>query len=134
MHAVLSPSSHSTISNAVLNKYYTENVQMSREDTKKSVSIVMPIVNDILEKIHAKDKRFSAQPSCSGSYYQGLKVDRADEFDINMPILDIDPMYGWGPYMDFYFEIKDGSIVRTGTPQPPHRLSTALYLHYVLSI
>ena len=108
------------ITNTDLNRYYADNVQMSRGNTKKSISIVMPVINDVLKKINRQDPRFSGQPLCTGSYYQGLKVDRADEFDINVPILgvDVDEME-WGDYPDLYFKVIDGAIRRTDVPHPP---------------
>ena len=75
-----------TISNDDLNHYYEMNVKMDRGKTKKSISIAMPIIDDLVKRINGMDERFSSQPVCTGSYYQGLKVAEADEFDINIRV------------------------------------------------
>ena len=72
----------------MLNRFYEDNVKMSRKETKRNVDIVIPLVNDILTYVHEKDERFKAQPLHVGSYYSHLKVSRADEFDYSV-VLDI---------------------------------------------
>jgi DNA topoisomerase VI subunit A len=73
--------------NSMLNRFYEDNVKMTREETKRNVDIVMPLVNDILTYVHQRDERFKIQPLHVGSYYSHLKVSRADEFDYSV-VLD----------------------------------------------
>jgi hypothetical protein len=42
--------------------FYEDNVKMSREETKRNVDIVMPLVDDILTYVHERDKRFKIRP------------------------------------------------------------------------
>ena len=72
--------------NGMLNRYADEKLKMSKQETKKAVDAVVPIVQNIVREIHKLDSRFKDQPYHVGSYYQGLKVDRADEFDMNIPL------------------------------------------------
>ena len=121
MHAVNTMPCFSMISNTDLNYYYENNVKMSRENTKESIAIVMPVINQVLKRINQQDKRFSGQPACTGSYYQGLKVNRADEFDINIPIQGVDDM-AWGQREKMHFEVFNSKIRSTNVPYPPPSL------------
>jgi hypothetical protein len=58
----------------VLNRFYEDNVKMTKEETKRNVDIVMPLVNDILTYVHQRDERFKIQSLHVGSYYSHLKV------------------------------------------------------------
>ena len=51
----------------MLNRFYEDNVKMTREETKRNVDSVMPLVNDILTYVHQRDERFKIQPLRVGS-------------------------------------------------------------------
>ncbi|XP_013403868.1 protein mab-21-like 3 [Lingula anatina] len=70
--------------NEVLETYFRNHVQMKCDETKKSVGIVMPVIDKILREIKKKDSRFTVQPVYAGSHWQNLKVERADEFDVSV--------------------------------------------------
>ena len=74
----------------MLNRFYEDNVKMTKEETKRNVDIVMPLVDKILTYVHQEDKRFKTKPLHVGSYYSYLKVSRADEFDYSV-VLDLPP-------------------------------------------
>ena len=69
------------------NRYFNKVLTLKREDTKEVVKKVMPILEAILKEVHQQDPRFSSEPIKVGSYPQKLKIKRADEFDLNVPIL-----------------------------------------------
>ena len=70
--------------NEKLKQYFSNHVQLKREETTDIVGKVIPEVHKILEKIHQLDNRFRKNPFCAGSTYQGLKVRRADEYDFSV--------------------------------------------------
>jgi len=76
----------SVMFNTKLNKYFIDNVQMKRDETSRIVADVMPDIEDIVKCISDMDPRFGAEAQHIGSYYQGLKVKRADEFDLSIPL------------------------------------------------
>lgn len=75
-----------SLSNSVVDDYYRRKVEMSQKDVKKSVAVVGSIVNDLVTQISKQDARFQRSIFYTGSYYQGLKICRADEFDISIPL------------------------------------------------
>ncbi|XP_063447832.1 protein mab-21-like 3 [Mytilus trossulus] len=79
--------------NTLLNKFYDDHVKMIKNETSQNIEIVIPIVKDILQYVHTKDRRFKSQPINVGSYYTHLKVSRADEFDFSV-VLDT-PQLDW---------------------------------------
>lgn len=70
-------------------RYYHERVKMAREDTKRTVDVVIPVIRELLRRINDLDPRFSAQLKPHGSYFQNLKVEKADEFDIGVELVDL---------------------------------------------
>jgi hypothetical protein len=105
--------------NLMLNRFYEDNVKMTREETKRNVDIVMPLVNDILTYVHQRDERFKIQPLHVGSYYSHLKVSRADEFDYSV-VLDT-PSLVWtsGTPAYYGFDENKQQVVRTSVSLPP---------------
>ena len=105
-----------------LNHYYTNKVQMSREETKKAVARAVPIIQDLLRYINQVDSRFSAQMTAVGSAWTNLKVDRPNEFDVNVPIsMPRLPWTSGGRSVTKYYEVdpSDRTKVRTcSTPLP----------------
>ncbi|CAC5397076.1 unnamed protein product [Mytilus coruscus] len=82
--------------NTMLNRFYEDNVKMTRNETSQNVEFVKPLVHGILQYVHERDKRFQIQPLNVGSYYSNLKVSRADEFDYSV-VLDAGSSFSWTP-------------------------------------
>ena len=78
--------SYPTIMNNHLNRYCATKVKLSREETRQSVARAVPKIQAILKEINNIDSRFSAQMAPVGSAWTNLKVDRPNEFDVNVPI------------------------------------------------
>ncbi|XP_076106668.1 protein mab-21-like 3 [Mytilus galloprovincialis] len=103
--------------NTILNRFYEDNVKMTRDETKQNVEFVKPLVQDILQYVHERDKRFQIQPLNVGSYYSHLKVSRADEFDYSV-VLDIGSL-AWTTRKPAYYGYNENKeVVRTSIPLP----------------
>lgn len=76
--------------NAPLRRYYEKEVALSRRETKGYVETFMPNVMKILDYVNKKDQRFCKEPLRVGSYWRGLKVSKADEFDFDIPLAKIE--------------------------------------------
>ncbi|CAG2257888.1 unnamed protein product [Mytilus edulis] len=104
--------------NTMLNNFYEDNVKMSRNETSQNVIVVTPLVNDILQYVHERDKRFQIQPLNVGSYYSHLKVSRADEFDYSV-VLDAGSFMVWTPGTPAYYNFSENrEVVKTPIPLP----------------
>ncbi|XP_033733572.1 protein mab-21-like 3 [Pecten maximus] len=108
--------------NNALNCYCDEKVLMKRNETKRNVKEVLPLVNEILRYVNARDKRFLIQPLRMGSYDTHLKVEKADEFDYNV-IVDVGKLI-WGPGKTRYYgfnDTRDQVVGKNGyaLPSPP---------------
>ena len=106
---------------ADLNHFYTNEVQLRRAEIKKAVDITLPIIDEILKDINQRDPRFSRQRECVGSYWQGLKVERADEFDVSVP-LNISDKFVWGERKQCYYDVDPNDstkVIRSDVPLPP---------------
>ncbi|VDI50356.1 Hypothetical predicted protein [Mytilus galloprovincialis] len=104
--------------NSVLNRFYEDNVKMTRDETSQNVNFVTPLVNDILQYVHERDKRFQIQPLNVGSYYSHLKVSRADEFDYSV-VLDAGSSFSWSTGTPAYYGFNgNNEVVRTSIPLP----------------
>ena len=110
----------------MLNRFYEVDVKMSREETKRNVDIVMPLVDDILTYVHQRDERFKIQPLHVGSYYSHLKVSRADEFDYSV-VLDT-PSLAWTGGTPAYYGFNENKqqVVRTSVALPPPPVGKSL--------
>ena len=114
---------------ALLNSYFHENVQLSQIDAEKRRDIAFPNVEKILAYINDRDPRFGKVPSRVGSYWQGLKVKKADEFDYSVILEGLDNFHliNSGPrYYNFNKPIdpdhqtipQDLDVVITSVPLP----------------
>ncbi|XP_064609855.1 protein mab-21-like 3 [Liolophura sinensis] len=117
--------------NRLLNVYFEDKVKIRRNETKQVTEVVQEIVDNILKAVNNVDPRF-ARPNETkhvGSYYQGLKVKRSDEFDITVPMTSV-PTLVWGSYTDRYYGFNrpvpesqttvpnDLTVVRKDVPLP----------------
>lgn len=98
------------INNYDLCCYYHDNVEIRNTARQASIDTVMPKVTSILQYVHEQDPRFSDEPLEQGSYWQGLKVDRPDEFDLAVPLCEVDELQWCASklrYYDFNRDTKD---------------------------
>ena len=71
-----------------LRKYADKHKVSNLEDAKHDV---IPVVQDIVQKIMLKDQRFKIlEIEYSGSIYQRLKIDDPDEFDFDLPLAELE--------------------------------------------
>ncbi|OWF38397.1 protein mab-21-like 3 [Mizuhopecten yessoensis] len=108
--------------NNTLNRYCDKKVLMKRDETKRNVTKVLPLVDEILRYVHSRDRRFLIQPLKVGSYNTQLKVEKADEFDYNV-IVDVGKLV-WGPGKTRYYgfnNTRDKVVEKKGyaLPDPP---------------
>ncbi len=80
---------------AELAKYHANEVKMKTAETEKYIEAFMPNVERILKYVNKHDPRFSSEPGKVGSFWQKLKVTKADEFDFNVQIEDLGS-WVWG--------------------------------------
>ena len=98
----------SVMLNTKLNRYFADSVQMSRNETSRIVAEVMPDIEDIVKCISDLDPRFGCEVRRIGSYYQGLKVKQADEFDLSIPLQYLAPLQ-WATSAPCMFGFNDPS-------------------------
>jgi len=80
-----------------LNKYFIDEVQLSKNEKKAAYKIAMPIIEQLAKYVNRADPRFGADAVKVGSSFQGLKVSEPNEYDVNIPLQAIEK-YGWGNY------------------------------------
>lgn len=69
---------------------YDERVKLGREKRSRVLEVIRPLIEEITNGIATSSQGiFDRTPIKVGSYYQGLKTDRTDEFDLNIPIKKI---------------------------------------------
>ena len=68
-----------------LNKYIEKHKVVHLESAKRDV---VPVVKEIIQKIN-KNERLG-ELEYTGSIYQKLKIDDADEFDFDLPLLELE--------------------------------------------
>lgn len=91
-----------------LNSFFADEVQLSRDESRCVVAKVLPEVKEVLSKVNGCEPRFKKNPDTVGSYYQGLKVEKADEFDFSVPF-DIGTKLQWSNNKPMYFGFNDPS-------------------------
>lgn len=94
--------------NAELNKFFTDEVQLARNTSKCVVAKVLPKIQEILQAVHDKDGHYRQSATAVGSYYQGLKVEKADEFDFSIPF-HIGAKLQWATGKQLYYGFNDPS-------------------------
>lgn len=70
--------------NSELQRYFEAEVVPQKEETKRIISVLKPDLDKLFQFIDERDPRLYLQVSHVGSYYQGLKVRRSDEFDYTL--------------------------------------------------
>lgn len=94
--------------NTELNRFFADEVQLARSTSKCVVAKVLPQIHDILQAVHDKDGHYRQSATSVGSYYQGLKVEKADEFDFSIPF-HIGTKLQWAAGKPMYFGFNDPS-------------------------
>jgi len=72
--------------NAELQRYYEDEVVPEKKETQRVNSILLPDLDKLFEFIKDHDSRLYQTVLHVGSYYQGLKTRRSDEFDYTLCI------------------------------------------------
>ena len=71
-----------------LRKYAQKYKESNFENAERDV---IPVVRDIAQKIEKKDRRFKiGEIEYTGSIHQKLRIDDTDEFDFNLPLLQLE--------------------------------------------
>jgi len=90
--------------NAELERYFKDEAVPNKNETKRIIEILKPDLDMLFQFIKKHDPRLHQQVAHVGSYYQGLKVRRSDEFDYSL-CLDISTQWvvsrGGGLYYGF---------------------------------
>ena len=89
-----------------LNKYIEKHKVVNLDSAKHDV---VPVVKEIIRKIN-KNERLG-EVEYTGSIYQKLKIDDADEFDFDVPLLEleidkIDSHQSQGKSKSLFFELS----------------------------
>ena len=71
--------------NRLLNHYFMKYVPLKREDISHVYSYVTSLIDKLLELCHQFDRDIGDKAIYGGSYWQGLKVDLPDEYDVCVP-------------------------------------------------
>ena len=72
--------------NGILRKFLDG---LKTSEMKKAKSEVTDIVKEIITRIETKDSRFKMGLAYRGSVYEKLKINEADEFDFDLPIIQL---------------------------------------------
>ena len=103
---------------------------MKAAETKTYIELVMPTVEAILKYVNKEDPRFSSEPAKIGSFWQKLKVTKADEFDFNVH-LDYLGVWAWADEEPRYYGFNrpvsqdldtlpdDLDVIQTAVPLAP---------------
>ena len=75
---------HQFYDNTELQRYFEAKVVPQQEETRRIISVLKPDLEKLFQCINKRDPRLYQQVSHVGSYYQGLKVRRSDEFDYTL--------------------------------------------------
>ena len=70
--------------NAQLRRFFEAEVVPEKEETRRIISVLKPDLDMLFQLIDKYDPRLYQKVAHVGSYYQGLKVVRADEFDFTL--------------------------------------------------
>jgi len=73
-------------SNEELQRFFDAEVAPDKKETKRIIEILKPEIEKLFEFIKKHDARLCQQVAHVGSFYQGLKVRRSDEFDYTLCI------------------------------------------------
>ncbi|XP_064608085.1 protein mab-21-like 3 [Liolophura sinensis] len=90
--------------NRLLNVYFEKAVKIRSDENDQVIQVVHETVDNILKAVNKADPRFARPNEAKyvGSYYQGLKVKRPDEFDITVPMTQI-PNPVWTSHRRRYY-------------------------------
>ena len=70
--------------NRLLNQYFAKYVQLRKLDIDRVFPKVTEFIELLLQECHRLDDDICVTVIHVGSYWQGLKVDKPDEYDINV--------------------------------------------------
>ena len=74
--------------NTILQRYFESEASPDKRETKRITAVLKPDLDTLFKFVNEHDSRLYKEVAYVGSYYQGQKVIRSDEFDY-MLIIDI---------------------------------------------
>ena len=106
-----------------VNKYFTCEVQLSKDDATRSEDVAMEIIDDILASVNHENSVFGEADDIIkvGSHWQKLKVIRYDEFDIGVP-LNLPGKVRWkhkGKYRYYDYDSDEDELVEVDESLSP---------------
>ena len=69
-----------------LRRYLQQHLTISKDEFERTKNDILPVVNQIIQKIKAKDSRFDMKLEYRGSVYEKVKIKQANEFDFDLRI------------------------------------------------
>ena len=69
-----------------LRRYLQQHLTISKDEFERTKNDILPVVNQIIEKIKGKDPRFDMKLEYRGSVYEKVKIKQANEFDFDLRI------------------------------------------------
>lgn len=71
---------------AILRRYLQQHLTISKDEFERTKNDILPVVNQIIQKIKEKDQRFNMKLEYRGSVYEKVKIKQANEFDFDLRI------------------------------------------------
>lgn len=68
--------------NACLNRYYESKIKINRNERTDALEVWQNLVEEILDEVKRLDPRFSLRIQYTGSFYERVKTESPDEFDL----------------------------------------------------
>ncbi|XP_070575174.1 cyclic GMP-AMP synthase-like receptor 1 isoform X1 [Ptychodera flava] len=90
----------SSLESTDLNRFYDQKVQLKGNEMTETLQEILPILRNIMDYVSKRDPRFTNELIPSGSYYEGLKVSKPDEFDFMVPLNIKKPYHVNGQHID----------------------------------
>jgi len=91
--------------NSDLQNYFEDEVVPKKEETRRIISVLKADLEVLFSWIKYREPRLYQQVAHVGSYYQGLKVRRSDEFDYSL-FIDISGPWSVCPEFGVYYGFK----------------------------
>lgn len=77
--------------NTCLNQYYESKIKINRSEREAALEVWQKLVKEILDEVQRVDARFSLTMLYTGSFYERMKTQSPDEFDLMLVLDKIQP-------------------------------------------
>lgn len=77
--------------NTCLNQYYESKIKINRSEREAALEVWQKLVKEILDEVERVDARFSLTMLYTGSFYERMKTQSPDEFDLMLVLDKIQP-------------------------------------------